>query len=84
MGFKDFSSPGLHNICIKAKYAPHYHQKVAPIKYGPQCEKTCLLGFANNKGADQPAHPPSLISDFVIHLLESSIHVSKFSTFSIF
>ena len=25
--------------------------------YGPQREKTCLRGFANNKGADQPAHP---------------------------
>ena len=29
------------------------------------------LGFANNKGADQPAHPRRLISAFVIHLLES-------------
>ena len=24
--------------------------------FGPQHDKTCLLGFANNKGADQPAH----------------------------
>ena len=39
-------------------------------KYGPRREKTCLRGFANNKGADQPAHP-RLISTFVIHLLES-------------
>ena len=23
--------------------------------YGPRCEKTCLCGFENNKGADQPA-----------------------------
>ena len=37
----------------------------------PQCEKTCLQGFANNKGADQPGHPRSLISAFVIHVLES-------------
>ena len=29
---------------------------------GPQCEKTCLRRFANNKGADQPAHPRRLIS----------------------
>ena len=35
--------------------------------------------FANNKGADQPAHPRSLISAFVIRLLESIIHVSKFA-----
>ena len=31
------------------------------------------LGFANNKGTDQPAHPRSLISTFVIRLLESIV-----------
>ena len=36
------------------------------------------LGFANNKGADQPAHPHSLISTFVIRLLKSII--SKLAT----
>ena len=30
-------------------------------------------GIANNKGVDQPAHPRSLISAFVIRLLESII-----------
>ena len=40
---------------------------------GPRREKTCLWGFANNTGADQPAHPRSLISAFVIRFLESSI-----------
>ena len=25
----------------------------------------CLMPYANNKGADQPAHPPSLISPFM-------------------
>ena len=34
--------------------------------------------FANNKAADQLAHPRSLISAFVIHLLESTI--SKLAT----
>ena len=38
--------------------------------YGPRREKTCLRGFANNTGADQPAHPSSLISTFVIRFLE--------------
>ena len=33
------------------------------------------LGFANNKCADQPAHPRCRISAFVIHLLESIILV---------
>ena len=29
---------------------------------GPRREKTCLRGFANNTGADQPSHPRRLIS----------------------
>ena len=32
-----------------------------------------LPWFANNKGTDQPSHRRSLISAFVIHLLESII-----------
>ena len=39
--------------------------------FGPRREKTCLRGFANNTGADQSAHPRSLISAFVIRFLES-------------
>ena len=45
---------------------------------GPRGENTCLQWFANNQGADQPAHPRSLISAFVIRLLESI--VSRLST----
>ena len=41
--------------------------------YGPRREKTCLRGFANNTGADQPTHPRSLISAYVIRFLESTI-----------
>ena len=33
--------------------------------------KNLSLRFVNNKGADQSALPPSLISAFVIRLLES-------------
>ena len=33
---------------------------------GPRRKKTCLRGFANNKGADQHAHPRRLISAIVI------------------
>ena len=43
------------------------------ITYGPRRKKTCLRGFAKNTGADQPAHPRSLISPFVILFLESII-----------
>ena len=36
------------------------------ILYGTRCEKKLTLSHANNKGADQPAHPRSLISPFVV------------------
>ena len=31
------------------------------------------MSYANNKGADQPAHPRSLISTFVVRFLDSMI-----------
>ena len=46
----------------------------------PHREKTCLLGFVNNTGADQPPHPRSLISAFVIRFLENSIFFCKLAT----
>ena len=52
--------------------------------YGPQHEKTCLQRFANNTGADQPAHPRSLISTFVIRFLGSDICKLATSEISIF
>ena len=39
--------------------------------FGSRLEKTCLRGFANNTGADQPAYPRSLISAFVIRFVGS-------------
>ena len=39
--------------------------------YEPSHEKTCLMSYANNKGADQPAHPRSLISAFIVRCLDS-------------
>ena len=51
---------------------------------GSRREKTCLRKVANNKCADQPAHPRSLISAFVIRLLESIISRLATSKISIF
>ena len=51
---------------------------------GPRSEKTCLRGFANNKGTDQPAHSRSLISAFVFRLLKSIISRLASSEISIF
>ena len=51
---------------------------------GPQRKKPCLREFVNNEDADQPAHPRSLVSAFVIRLLESIISRLPTSENSIF
>ena len=43
---------------------------VAPYyKLWATTRETCLWGFANITDSDQPAHPRSLISAFVIHFV---------------
>ena len=54
-------------------FCTYQRVQVRKLPNGPQREKTCLRGLANNTGADQPAHPRSLISAFVIRLMESII-----------
>ena len=51
---------------------------------GPDHAKMCLMAYANNKGADQPAHPRSLISTFIVRCLDSMtciLAISKVSRF---
>ena len=48
------------------------------ITIGPRREQICHLGLANNKCADQPAHPRRLISAFNIRFAEGMI--SKLAT----
>ena len=43
------------------------------ILYGSRREKTFLWEFANNTGADQPAHSRSLFSTFVIRIMETTM-----------
>ena len=43
------------------------------ILFRPRSEKACLQEFANNTCADQPAHPRSLVSAFVVLILESTV-----------
>ena len=38
--------------------------------------------YANNKGADQPAHPRSLISTFFVHCLDNIIPLVSISEIS--
>ena len=52
----------------------------------PGHEKTCLMSYANNKGADQHAHPRSLISAFVarcLHSVMSLVSVTKISSLKV-
>ena len=51
---------------------------------GLDARKPVFRGFANNTGADQPAHTHSLISAFGIRLLESSISRLAMGGISIF
>ena len=39
----------------------------------------CLMPYANNKGADQPVHPRSLISTFAVRCLDSMICILAIS-----
>ena len=52
--------------------------------YGPGHAKMCLMAYANNKGADQPVHPRSLISTFVVRCLDSVICILAISKVSRF
>ena len=52
------------------------------ILYGPGHAKMCLMAYANNKGADQPAHPRSLISTFVVRCLDSMTYILAISKVS--
>ena len=48
----------------------------------PGHEKMCLMSYANNKGADQPAHLRSLISAFVVLCLDSIISLESIAEIS--
>ena len=51
----------------------HSMSRQRNVTNGPRRQKTCLQGFGNNTGADQPAHMRSLISAFVIRFQEKNI-----------
>ena len=58
--------------------------KVGHCTYRPGHAKICLMPYANNNGADQPAHQYSLISTFVVHCLASMICILALSKVSRF
>ena len=58
----------------------HYYYSVNLTE--PDHEKMCLKSYANNKDADQPAHPRSLISAFVVRCLDSIISLDSIAEIS--
>ena len=69
--------------CITLTHCPKIcHASILFIIWARPWEK-CLMSYANNKGADQPAHPRSLISAFVFRCLGSVmslVSVTKISS----
>ena len=73
---------GSHIIDLYMPTMIQDSQTVLPFR--PHHDKTCLRGFANNKGPDQPVHLRRLVSAFVIRLLENIISQLASSKISIF
>ena len=67
----------LNSILWKSNWFPINWKKTA-CKSASSWENM-FLPYTNNKGADQPAHPCSLISTFVVHYLDSKILILPIS-----
>ena len=50
--------------------------------YEPGHDKMCLMPYANNEGADQPAHPRSLISAFIVRCVDSMTSLDSIAEIS--
>ena len=67
-------------MCVNVAFPCH-----TSLLFGPRREKTCIRGVANNTGADQPAHPRSLIGAMLfalwnvlyVNLLQVKFHFSS-------
>ena len=78
-------------MIILAFYLSCSHDRIfdyfPEINNRPQCEKNYLWGFANNKGADQPANLCCLISAFVNRQLKmmigSSLAICRISNYEL-
>ena len=72
------SEASFHCLCNSSTLSltpRHYRNE-------PVHEKMCLMSYANNKGADQPAHPRSLINAFVVRCLDSIIPLDSIAKIS--
>ena len=70
-------------LCRRLYFLIAEENSLGTIIIEPGHQKTCLMSYADNKGADQPAHPRSLISAFVVRCLcsvMSLVSVTKISS----
>ena len=70
------------DICANGFQTGEADFPVTVMSNEPGHVKMCLMPYANNKGADQPAHPRSLISVFVVRSLDSIIYLASRSKIS--
>ena len=85
-----FSRSSRSNIhCFKIFYKREARRRPGSLGFfiiSASTSETLTLLLANNKCANQPAHPRSLISTFVIRYLKIKVRsdITKFSIFNIF
>ena len=77
-----YIEPFTGNIYLRRSLLDNTVPRFTVSLYGPGHVKMCLILYANNKGADQPAHPRSLISTFVVRCLDSMICILAISKVS--
>ena len=66
-------------LCPQLASHDKISQQINPVwfVFEPGHEKMCFMSYANNKGADQPAHLRSLMSAFVVRCLDSIISLDS-------
>ena len=84
LAYNTINMCAISTPCMLSCVIQHCGECWVNFIFEPGHEKTCLLSYANNKGADQPALPRSLISAFVVRCLDSLMSldsVTKISSF---
>ena len=70
----DSSIMSSWSSCVKLLKEIKTSSTESMILFEPHHERNCFMPNANNKGADQPAHPRSLISTFVVCCWDSNCY----------
>ena len=74
--------PGRDEIRVERE-TMHFDKGTLKVQHKNIWARSCKnVSYANNKGADQPDHPRSLISTFVVRCLDSMICVLAISKVS--